>query len=226
VGHKRIVNTVSTPGVQTGAAAIVLNPDDGWRARKRRETWRRIAEAGLGLFLEHGFDAVTLDQVAVAAGISRRTFFHYFNSKEDILLAWESEAEAAFLEAIAAEPQGHAPLQIVRDGLAKTISRYESEQAIAIDRLLRSNAALCARKQGSYARKEQALFAYLSQRWPDPERRRALRLTAMLGVAALRLGVEEWSAEGGRRPLVAYFNETFDMLKAQFVGSQAASDGA
>ncbi len=220
MGHKRIVNTVLTGA----GSALAVDGDDGWRARKRRETWRRIAEAGIGLFLQHGFDAVTLDQVAAAAGISRRTFFHYFDSKEDILLAWETEAEAAFLEAMAAEPEGHTPLQIVRNGLAKTISRYESDQAIAIDRLLRSTAALCARKQGSYERKERVLFSYLSGRWPDPERRRALRLMAMLGVAALRLAVEEWGAEDGRRPLVAYFDETFDILKAQFVGVPVAGE--
>jgi AcrR family transcriptional regulator len=188
---------------------------EGLRARKRRETRERIAEAGLTLFLEHGFEAVTLDQVAAAADISRRTFFHYFDSKDDILLAWESEAEAAFMAALAAEPAGLSPLETVRGGMAKTISRYETDQSIAIDKLLRSSEALCARKQGSYERKERTLFAYLSQRWPDPGRRRGLRLVAMLGVAALRLGVEEWSAEDGQRPLVDYFNETFDLLKAQ-----------
>ncbi len=194
---------------------------EGLRARKRRETRERIAEAGLSLFLQHGFEAVTLDQVALAADISRRTFFHYFDSKEDILLAWESDAETAFLEALAAEPAGLSPLEVVRAGLAKTISRYETDHSIAIDRLLRSSEALCARKQGSYERKERTLFAYLAGRWPDPERRRGLRLTAMLGVAALRLGVEEWSAENGRRPLVDYFNETFELLKAQFTAEDA-----
>ena len=200
---------------------VSTEASEGLRARKRRETRARIAEAGLTLFLQHGFEAVTLDQVAAAADISRRTFFHYFDSKDDILLAWESEAEAAFLQALAAEPAGLSPLETVREGMAKTISRYETDQSIAIDRLLRSSEALCARKQGSYERKERTLFAYLTERWPDPELRRSLRLVAMLGVAALRLGVEEWSAEDGRRPLVDYFNETFDLLKLQLGAADA-----
>ncbi|MGC1305326.1 MAG: helix-turn-helix domain-containing protein [Caulobacteraceae bacterium] len=203
--------------VSTGVSVA----EEGLRARKRRETRQRIAEAGFRLFVQHGFEAVTLDAIAAEADISRRTFFHYFDSKEDILLAWESEAEAAFVEAVAAEPEGRSPLEIVQEGLAKTISRYESDQSIAIDRLLRSNEALCARKQGSYERKERALFAYLIERWPDPDRRRGLRLTAMLGVSALRLAVEEWSAEDGRRPLVGYFNEMFDILRGQLAGEGA-----
>ena len=63
--------------------------EEGLRERKRRETLRRIAEQGLKLFLTNGFEATTLDQIAEAAGISRRTFFYYFKSKEDILMAWQ-----------------------------------------------------------------------------------------------------------------------------------------
>jgi AcrR family transcriptional regulator len=194
------VTTVQTD--ETGAP-------EGLRARKRRETRHRIAEAGLSLFLAHGFEAVTLDAIAAAADISRRTFFHYFDSKEDILLAWESEAETAFFVAIADEPEGRTPLETVRDGLSKVVCRYETDQAMGIDRLLRSTEGLRARKQGNYERKEQALFAHLIARWPNPERRRDLRLTAMLAIGALRLAAEEWSADGGQRPLIAYLNETF-----------------
>ena len=63
--------------------------EEGLRERKRRETLQRIAEAGLKLFVTNGYDATTLETIAEAAGISRRTFFYYFKSKEDILLAWQ-----------------------------------------------------------------------------------------------------------------------------------------
>src|SRR6201986_2289996 len=60
------------------------------RERKRQLTLERIAEAGLKLFIEHGYEATTLDAIAAASGISRRTFFYYLKSKEDVLLAHES----------------------------------------------------------------------------------------------------------------------------------------
>ncbi len=63
--------------------------EEGLRERKRRETLHRIAEQGLKLFLSNGYEATTLDAIAEAAGISRRTFFYYFKSKEEILLAWQ-----------------------------------------------------------------------------------------------------------------------------------------
>lgn len=54
---------------------IVSSKPDGLRARKRQETLERIAETGLRLFSQNGYEATTLDAIAEAAGISRRTFF-------------------------------------------------------------------------------------------------------------------------------------------------------
>src|SRR5258705_515106 len=58
----------------------------GLREQNRQHTLQRIAEVGIELFLAKGYEATTLDEIAAAAGISRRTFFYYFKSKEDILL--------------------------------------------------------------------------------------------------------------------------------------------
>ena len=86
---------------------MVLGKIHGTRERKRQETLRRITDAGVKLFSTKGYDETTLDEVAAAAGISRRTFFHYFKSKDDILLSlqrgmgvdvqWLSPEDAAVL---------------------------------------------------------------------------------------------------------------------------------
>ncbi|MEI7348728.1 helix-turn-helix domain-containing protein [Pectobacterium parmentieri] len=59
-----------------------LKRKDGVREKKRRDMHRRITEIGLKLFAENGYEATTLDAIAEASGIARRTFFHYFRSKE------------------------------------------------------------------------------------------------------------------------------------------------
>jgi AcrR family transcriptional regulator len=188
-------------------------PEAGLRARKHRQTRQRIADAGLRLFLKNGFDATTLDAIAEAADISRRTFFHYFESKEAILQTVESGAQDAFRAALAAGAQDAAPLAAVRDALLVMISRYESDDAIAIDRLMRSTEALRARKQSNYERQEQALFAALAEKWPEPERRFALRVVAMMGIGAMRLAAEMWSNEGGCRKLEDYVRDAFANLR-------------
>src|SRR5271155_2850597 len=114
------------------AYSMVMRPNqlkrgaapEGLRLRKQRETRQRIARAGLRMFLEKGFDATTLDMIAAAADISRRTFFHYFQSKDAVLAAWESDVEEAFRAAIASQPQQISPVAVLRGALMSVISRY------------------------------------------------------------------------------------------------------
>lgn len=56
----------------------------GLRERKRRETRLRIEDCGTALILERGFDQVTLEEICDRAGVSRRTFFNYFDSKDQV----------------------------------------------------------------------------------------------------------------------------------------------
>ncbi|WP_344859952.1 TetR/AcrR family transcriptional regulator [Amycolatopsis ultiminotia] len=58
----------------------------GLRERKKRETVQRIAETALGLFVERGFDAVTIAEVAAAADVSVNTVYNHFRVKEDLVL--------------------------------------------------------------------------------------------------------------------------------------------
>ncbi|MCK0208050.1 TetR/AcrR family transcriptional regulator [Starkeya koreensis] len=188
------------------------NRPEGLRERKRRQTRQRIAEAALRLFLEKGFDETTLDEIAVAADISRRTVFHYFESKDAILLAWQSGTEEIFRASLAVAPSDRAPIDVVRDALLTMVSKFENREAVAIDRLLRSTEALRARKQASYGRQEEELFAALAQKWPAPEKRVRLRVVAMMGIGAMRIAAEAWSAEQGARPLETYVREAFAAL--------------
>ncbi len=56
------------------------------RARRRQDTHAEIVRAAFELFAEHGYEAVSADEIAAAAGVSRATFFNYFPRKDQILL--------------------------------------------------------------------------------------------------------------------------------------------
>jgi AcrR family transcriptional regulator len=189
----------------------------GLRERKRRETSERIIEKGLKLFVKNGYEATTLDAIAEAAGISRRTFFYYFKSKEDVLLA---ARDSGFREALRPmmldEPPDQAPLDAAQKCLIKLASRYETKESIVFDRLMQSTEALRARKEAVFVETEQILLEAMCELWPSPGRREGLRLVAMVAMGTLRLALDKWKQNDTAHPLAYYLRRAFTLLAKQF----------
>ena len=187
---------------------------EGLRERKRRATRQRIAETALRLFLANGYENTTLDTIAAEAGLSRRTFFSYFKSKEDILFVWQASGwHAVWADLLTVSPD-EKPLDAVRDTFVKHLAHYANDEMRTIDRLLRASEALRARKQAAYEEHEQALFATLCEVWRRPEQRPALRMIAMACVGVVRLSLEVWSQqETTDRSIADVLQEGFASLK-------------
>ncbi|GJD61033.1 TetR/AcrR family transcriptional regulator [Methylobacterium frigidaeris] len=200
---------------------------EGLRARKRQETLQRIAETGLRLFGERGYEATTLDAIAEAAGISRRTFFSYFRSKEEILLEWQMRGFSAQLRrAVLAQPADRAPIAVVRDAMLQLAAGIRAQEFISIDRVMRASETLQARKQATYALQERALHEALVERWPDPARSQALRLVAMVSLGAMRLAIEAWIQAGGDRGAAPFLEDAFAQIAAEVCGVGGPSPAA
>ena len=186
------------------------------RERKRQLTLDRIAETGLKLFMEHGYEATTLDAIAAASGISRRTFFHYLKSKEDVLLEHES---GKFLHVLRPTFLKQSPKQSPIDAARKTFlalaSTYQTEESVIADRILRSIETLRLRKEALLVQMEQVLAEAMYELWPDESRRPALRLAAMMAMGTLRFAKDNWRQEDAARPLTHYIDEAFDLLAQQ-----------
>jgi AcrR family transcriptional regulator len=196
--------------------ADALKKPEGLREHKKRRTHQRIAEAGLNLFLANGYDATTLDEIAAAAGISRRTFFSYFKSKDEILLAQlSSYVDALKLSVLQDASAGTRPVDIARDALLRFARRFQSPHAIAIARLMRGNEVLRVRGAGGYQRLENALHEGLRELWPGQERNDRLRIVAMASIAVLRFAIEGWFQEDCDASLEKYVEDAFEHLKAE-----------
>jgi AcrR family transcriptional regulator len=189
----------------------------GLRERKRRETSERIIEKGLKLFVKNGYEGTTLEAIAEAAGISRRTFFYYFKSKEDVLLAArDSGFREALRPAMLAESPDQAPLNAVQKCLIKVASRYETKESVVFDRLMQSTEALRARKEAVFVDTEQILLEAMCEVWPSPGRREGLRLVAMVAMGTLRLALDTWKQNDAAQPLAYYLRQGFTLLAKQF----------
>jgi AcrR family transcriptional regulator len=192
-----------------------MTEKEGLRERKRRETLQRITDAGTRLFIAHGYEGTTLDAIAAEADISRRTFFYYFKSKDEILLAMQAGLGDMLAAGLAQEPPGQTPLQAIRNVMVRISGAYDPAEMLILDRLMRSSETVMARKQASYVQHEATLFAALREHWPEPGRETALRLVAMLSIGALRVSLETFNREDGRRPIAILLNEAFDALQAE-----------
>jgi AcrR family transcriptional regulator len=192
-----------------------LEPPEGLRERKRRETFERIADVSLRMFLEYGYDATTLEAIASASGISRRTFFYYFKSKDDVLGAVQGVGlTTALRTAFDDVPADQSPLEAVCKVLPLLVARFESPKSILIDQIMRSSEVLMARKQAGYINMETALSEGLSRSFcKSTDTMPDLRMVAAIGISVLRLALDQWRNENATKPIAQYVLEGFERLK-------------
>jgi AcrR family transcriptional regulator len=201
-------------GAKPLAAETKSAASPGLRQRKQRETRERLKRAAMTLFLERGFEATTIDEIATAADMSRRSFFHYFASKEDVVAAWQEDAAAALVTEILARPADESMLTAAENAIATAIKRIDPTEAAAMSRLKRDNPALQARDQLKYEKLERALAEGLAQRSGRKSDRLKARLVAMIATGAMRVGGESWLSEGPRDKPEAFVKRTFDAIRA------------
>ena len=117
----------------------------GRRERKKLQTRALIQREALRLFLEKGFEATTIEEIAEAADIATSTFFNYFPTKEDVVL--QDDLDPVLLETINMEPAGLHPIAVLRKALHNVFSHLTPEQNTIFQRrlaLMASNPTLRA----------------------------------------------------------------------------------
>ena len=100
------------------------------RERKKAKTRAAIRECALRLFREQGYDATTVDQIAQAAEVSPSTFFRYFATKEEVVLA--DEYDPLIFEAFAAQPAALSPAQALRGALRSVFGGMSAAERLAM----------------------------------------------------------------------------------------------
>ncbi|WP_165422815.1 TetR family transcriptional regulator [Ktedonosporobacter rubrisoli] len=101
----------------------------GRRERKKQQTRQQIAAAALQLFLEQGFDQVTVAEVAEVADVSTNTVYNYFPTKEELFFGLHQPMEAHLAELLRQREPGEALISFVRRYLLSTLERLYTTTA-------------------------------------------------------------------------------------------------
>ncbi|MCC6438571.1 MAG: TetR family transcriptional regulator [Acidimicrobiales bacterium] len=166
----------------------------GLRERNKRERRRRLEDVALDLFEREGFDRTTIEQIAAAAGIATRTFFSYFASKDDLVLADYSDRLARILDQLERRPAAEPSWDALRASFAAVAADYESEAEHIRRRfaIMASSPSVFARSLQLQAGWEQALTERLRTRLHTGTDDPTPRLFAATALAVMRASLQHW----------------------------------
>jgi AcrR family transcriptional regulator len=118
----------------------------GLRESKKLRTRQEIADRAMRLFVKRGFDHVTVGEVAEAAGVSEKTVFNYFPTKEDLFFDEVPAREAALVEAIRGRAPGESVVQALRRLQVGECPRLCSSAFATFARIIDESQALQAKE--------------------------------------------------------------------------------
>jgi len=183
------------------------------RAARRNEVDTALRVAAIRLMAERGYEGTSTDDIAREAGVSPRTFFNHFPTKESVALLPEALLPELASDALRARPLGEdvvESLAATAMEMAAAISELAAEAGpdevvpltAASIRLLFSERALRRIVLDRRAQMEELVWSILLERGVSTEDL-AARVAVSTVVAALYLGVQQWAEADGAEPLVA-----------------------
>jgi AcrR family transcriptional regulator len=218
--------TPGAAGIGPGAPGTGAGQDEGLRERKKRLMRQQLTDTATLMFMERGFDAVRVAEVAAACGVSEKTVFNYFPTKESLILD-RLEATMAALRAGLAD-RGAAPVEVVLRILDGELTAMTSGLADADDP---ARAAAAMRRFGALIQASPSLRAHqsdmmdqfvavaaaiLAERYglsaDDPEPQ--ITATALLGLWRIQFQSLSRYLDGAQTAAQVYQAVTGDVLRA------------
>jgi TetR/AcrR family transcriptional regulator, regulator of mycofactocin system len=198
--------------------AIDARPDNSRRRGRPRGTSARALELiALRLFTDQGFEQTTVDQIATAAGVSRRTFFRYFDSKSDVL--WnEFDTEVETIRGLLARMPDDLPIMEAVRRAVLAANHYRAEDVPELRMrmtLLVSVPELVASAAIHYDAWERAVVDFVARRSGQAAGSLYPLAVGRAVLAACRAGFDRWAARADA-DLTVYLDAALQALAAGF----------
>ena len=174
----------------------------GLRARKKAATEQAIVDAAMKLFAKRGFAVTTVEDIAAAAGVGRRTLFRYFPTKQDIVLD-PRRLDRAFARAALRERRASADdiehvMAVLAELQRRAFAVFRPEHQRVLHRLSHDETALAARSFLLMQEMRDIVVETLLPKRASRAERLRTRLLAMACIVAVDTSVTMW-VEGGMK---------------------------
>lgn len=175
------------------------------------------------LFSEHGFAATTVDEIANRAGISSRTFFNYFASKEQCVAFPHDDLAPSLRLALLARPIEEPPIVSFRESIKELFLTLEASEQVR-NQLIRG--ALLQRNEPAL----QAADGMFRRVWEETATEVLLargltqmcaRVNAVAAIGVWKAAMHEWAAEGANGSIVQAIDQGFEALLVGVSGSES-----
>jgi AcrR family transcriptional regulator len=174
-----------------------------------------LARTALELFAAKGYDNTTVEEVAAAAGVSRRTLFNYFRNKEDLALYSLSEQGEVIAARFAERPVEEDVWESLRAAFQVLLEiEMSPERRLEIVTLLFGNDSLRAGHAEKQARWQDLLAPLIEPRLPDSDHRLLeARAIAAAAITCLQAANEEWARLGGQAEIFDLYDTAVGAIR-------------
>ncbi|CAH9419013.1 Transcriptional regulator, AcrR family [Streptomyces globisporus] len=183
--------------------------------RKRQLVSDELTGAALRLLAQKGFDAVTIDEIVAAAGVSKRTFFRYFASKEDVVIQFLAEMGTVMRAELAGRPAQEPPSVALRHTIWVSIDACagHADQALRVVQLILGTPSLLARFLERQAQWRDELATEVADRLGlAPETDLYPQLAAGMALAAFGTVLQRWSDSDGAEDPATLTDRAFAII--------------
>ncbi|GAA1890288.1 TetR family transcriptional regulator [Streptomyces durmitorensis] len=183
--------------------------------RKRQLVSNELTEAALQLLARKGFDAVTIDEIVTSAGVSRRTFFRYFASKEDVVVQFLADMGVGIHAELAARPAKERPSVALRHAVWVPLAACgdHSERVLPVVQLILRTPALRARFLERQAQWSDDLTGEVARRaGRDAGVDLYPRLAAGMALTAFDAVLQRWSDSDGTEDPADLIDRAFAVI--------------
>lgn len=188
------------------------------RGRPPGTSARALELIALRLFAAQGFDDTTVDQIAAEAGVSRRTFFRYFDSKTEVLWG-QFDLEVASLRDVLARAPSDVPVMAAVREAVLAVNHYSAEDVPELRArmgLINSTPELAASAALHYDAWERAIIDFVAERTGQPRDSLYPVSVGRATLATCRAAYERWTARADA-DLTVYLDAALQALSAGFV---------